>query len=364
MNIKHFFILLLLHSFVIAYSQHTVRDSLTHEKISFVEIYSDNGNLIGLTNSQGEISTQLNSEISASKTNFLTFIHPTFNNKIIPVKLFKNNPIVYLSPIIIELKEVVIVPKPKKYKYLKLKGYFRSIQINDDKPQYFIDGIVEYYISVKSGNVKNRIVSNRSFENKSIKQISSSFHFSVAGAPMFNKFFTYKNLIGQYDFDSSNGESIKLIDKKERKEKGVFKTLNEDSVMQLEIISKENPKIMSLFGVESNFNNYTVNTVYSTNNIEKMDLDNLTYFKEIRNYNVKRKKEEKYTRIDATHEFFLIEKEYVNEIGSKGSESFYFFLKPSNYLEDYWKSIDNELFQPLPKSLEAYIEQNLIEIKK
>lgn len=364
MNITHFYILLLLHSFVIAYSQHTVIDSLTHEKISFVEIYSDNGNLIGLTNSHGEISNQLNSEISVSKTNSLTFIHPTFNNKIVSIKLFNNNPIIYLNPIFIELKEVIIVPKPKKYKYLKLKGFFRSIQINDDKPQYFIDGIVEYYISIKSGNVKNRILSNRSFENKSIRQISSSFYFSVAGAPTFNKFFTYKNLSGQYDFDSSKEEYIKLIDKKERKEKGVFKNLNEDSVMQLEIISKENPEIMSLFGIESNFNNHTISAIYNTNNIVKMNLDNLTYFKEIRNYNVKRKKEKKYTRIDATHEFFLIDKEYVNEIGSKGSESFYSFLKPSNYLEDYWKSIDNELFQPLPKSLEAYIELNLVEMQK
>lgn len=364
MKNTHFYILLLLHSFVIAYSQHTVIDSLTHENISFVEIYSDNGDLIGLTNGHGEIPTQLNNDISTSKTNFLTFIHPTFNNKIVSIKLFKNNPVVYLSPIFIELKEVIIVPKPKKYKYLKLKGYFRSIQINNDKPQYFIDGIVDYYISIKSGNIKNRILSNRSFENKSIRQISSSFHFSVAGAPTFNKFFIYKNLSGQYNFDELKGESIKLIEKKDGKEKGVFKILNDDSVVQLEIISKENPKIMSLFGIESNFNNYTINAIYNTKNIVKMDLDNLTYFKEIRNYNVKRKKEKKYTRIDSTHEFFLIDKEYVNEIGSKGLDGFYSFLTPSNYVEDYWKSIEHELFQPLPKSLETYIRQNLTEIKK
>ena len=364
MKNTYYYILLLFHFFAISYSQHTIIDSLTLEKISFVEIYSDNGNLIGLTNDHGEISTQLNSEILESKTKSLTFIHSTFNNKNVPIKLFINNPVIYLSPIFLQLKEVIIVPKPKKYKYLKLKGYFRSIQINDDKPQYFIDGIVDYYISIKSSKIKNRILSNRSIENKSIRQISSSFHFSVAGAPTFNKFFIYENLLNQYNLDELKGGAIKLLDKIDGKEKGVFKILKNNSVMQLEIISKENPKKISLFGIESNFNNYTTNVIYTTNNIAKMDLENLTYFKEIRNYNVKRKKDKKYTRIDSTHEFFLIDKEYVNEIDSKGFDSFYSFLTPSNYIEEYWKNIDNELFQPLPKSLETYIEQNLIEVKK
>lgn len=360
----YFSVFLILQSFILMYSQHVIKDSLSIENIPFVEVYSENGDLIGLTDNEGRISTELENKIFLSNSKKITFSHSTYKNRETSFELFKNTPFISLSPFYHELKEVIILPRPKNYKYLKLKGYFRSIQINEDKPQYFIDGIVEYYVPMKSGKIKMRMLSNRSFKNNSIKQISSSLHFLVAGVPLFNDFTKYKNLINEYDFKNSGNESIKIIDKNNNKQKGVITNSNNESVLQLEIISKSDPKIMKFLGIESNLNNYTINSIYNNNDSTKMDLDNLIYCKEIRDYTIKRKNDEKYTRIEATHEFFLIDKEYVDEIGSKALDSFYTFKSPSNYTENYWENVDNKLFQSLPKSLELYIQENLTDIKK
>ena len=69
-------------------------------------------------------------------------------------------------------------------------------------------------------------------------------------------------------------------------------------------------------------------------------------------------------KVEATHEFYLLEKEYVNELESKQFDSFYTFKRPSKFEDKYWEKVDNKYFQPLPKSIEKYIEENLILIEK
>ncbi|WP_133242675.1 hypothetical protein [Flavobacterium psychrotolerans] len=207
------------------------------------------------------------------------------------------------------------------------------------------------------------ILSNRSFENKSIKQLSSSYKFLVAGVPDFNHYFIYKNLSKGYRFDDSKPESILIINKQNDTNKGIITKTNDGFEIQLSIYSNDNPKIMRFFGMESILKNYNINAIYSANKVSSCNLNNLIYFKEIRTYTIKKKKNDDYTKIDAIHEFFLLEKEYVNEISTKNLSNFYTFITPSNYNDNYWQEVENKIFQPLPKSLELYIKEKLTEIK-
>ena len=358
-----FSIILIFFSIFSIYSQHKIKETFSEKFVPFVEIYSEKGDLIGVSDINGEISSELENKIHNSKATNLSFVNSSYLTSELSIEKFKNSPVISLNRIAIELDEVVIT-KPKTYKYLKLKGYFRSLQINEDRPHYFIDGIVEFYISTKSDKVKMRIISNRSFENKSINQISPTYFFMVAGVPMFNEFTSYENLNNRYELKTDNSLKTTISDKETNLEKGTISTLNNNSNLQLEIISTLKPKIMKLFGMETYYNNYNINSIYESSDYQKINLENIIYFKEIRSYDIKRKQKDQFQKVEATHEFYLLEKEYVNKLDSKLFDDFYTFKRPSKFEDKYWEKVDNKYFQPLPKATERYIEENLKLIEK
>lgn len=359
----NFSIVIFLLSLSSTYSQHKIKETFSEKFVPFVEIYSEKGDLIGVSDINGVISSDLENKIYNSKATHLTFVNSLYITFELSVEKFKNSPIISLNRIAIELDEVVII-KPETYKYLKLKGYFRSIQINEDRPHYFIDGIVEFYISMKSNKIKMRIISNRSFENNSINQISPTYFFMVAGVPVFNEFTSFKNLNNEYNLKTEDSLKAIILEKNTNIVKGTISNLDDNSNLQLEIISELKPKIMKLFGMETDYNSYTINSIFETSSNQKINLENLIYFKEIRSYDIKRKQKDKFQKVEATHEFYLLEKEYVNKLESKQFDNFYTFKRPSNFVDKYWGKVDNKYFQPLPKSVEKYIEENLILIEK
>ena len=118
---------------------------------------------------------------------------------------------------------------------------------------------------------------------------------------------------------------------------------------------------MKLFGMESHYNNYTINAIYENNENQIINLENMQIYFTIIG---KTKQKDEFQNVDATHEFYLLEKEYVNELESKQFDNFYSFKRPSNFVDKYWEKVDNKYFQPLPKSVEKFIEENLKLIEK
>ncbi|AWG21258.1 hypothetical protein FFWV33_06780 [Flavobacterium faecale] len=345
------------------HSQHKIKETFAETFVPFVEIYSEKGDLIGITDINGAISSELENKILISKATNLTFVNSLYITTSLSREEYNNTQIISIKRIFTELSEVVVT-KPKTYKYLKLKGYFRSLQINEDRPHYFIDGIAEIYISLKSGKTKLKIISNRSFENKSVHQLSNTLFFMVAGVPTFNEFSNFKNLNDEYNLKTLNNSQTTILDKKTSFEKGTIAKVDDKVNLQLEIISESKPKIMKALGMETDYNNYTINSIYDSNEIQKINSEKIIYYKEIRSYNIKRKEKEKFQKVEATHEFFMLEKEYVNELEAKQFDYFFSFKKPSKFNERYWKKVDNQYYQPLPKSIEKYIDENLILIEK
>jgi hypothetical protein len=186
----------------------------------------------------------------------------------------------------------------------------------------------------------------------------------IAGVPIFNEFTIFKNLNNEYNLKTEDSLKTNILEKNTNSEKGTISTLDNNSNLQLEIISVLKPKIMKLFGMESHYNNYTINAIYENNENQIINLENIIYFKEIRSYDIKRKQKDEFQKVEATHEFYLLEKEYVNELESKQFDNFYTFKRPSNFVDKYWEKVDNKYFQPLPQSVEKFIEENLKLIEK
>ncbi len=346
-----------------SYSQQIIKNDNTGGGIPFVEVYSDNGDLIGLTSNEGVISSDLNKKINSSNSKNIIFVHFAFEKKTIALEDYKNAIYLELTTKSISLQEVVISNNFKK-KYLKLKGYFRSSQINENRVQYYIDGIVEFYISNVTEKVKMKIINHRTFENRNIPQLSKRYYFLVAGVPMINDFIKFENLSKEYNLDFTEKNVVKIIDSKYKKNKGIISAENNNlNSLQLEITSYENPKIMKFLGMESHLNNYNISSVYDSSENFKVNFKDMIYFKEIREYEIKRKKKDNFTKVDAIHEFFLIDKEYTNDLGIGNFDDFYSFRSNSFYDNNYWENIPNVIYQSLPLSLETDIKSNLKENK-
>ncbi|PWB24113.1 hypothetical protein [Flavobacterium sp. HTF] len=134
--------------------------------------------------------------------------------------------------------------------------------------------------------------------------------------------------------------------------------------LSLAIITDDKPKVMKGLGVENTLNNYTINSLFNNEKFEEIGFNSLLYFKEIRNYSIKARKDIETQKVDAIHEVFVLKSRLSENIDAKGLDNNYSFKKSSSHQNDYWKHIDNILFQPLPKSVEKFIEENLTEIKE
>jgi hypothetical protein len=355
---------LLLHSFV--YSQHSIKDAVSQESVSFVEIYSDTGNLIGSTDVDGLLSKDLENKILLANAKTLTFVNSFYESSVVSIDDFNNNTVFKMNPIVNALKEVVVCNKKDKNQYLVLKTYVRSLQINNDRVHYFMDGIVEYYISLKTRKVKLKFLSNRSFENKSIRQLKEKgfkVYFQIVGAPMLSELLDYNKLNDSYGLQKT-AVDLKIKSKEDTSLKGSLYLNPNGTSMALGIITDDKPKVMKGLGVENILNNYTINSLFSNKEFENIGFDSLLYFKETRNYGIKTKKDKVTQKVDATHEVFVLGYRFSEEIGAKGLDNNYSLIQSSTYQDNYWEHVDNALFQPLPIVLQKFIQENLTEIKK
>jgi hypothetical protein len=360
-----FAFVLLLHSFL--YSQHFIRDALSLESISYVEIYSDGGNLIGITDVDGLLSKELEYKIQSTNPKCLSFVNSFYESSVVSIDDFNNNAVFKMHPIVNPLKEVVVSNKKDKNEYLVLKTYVRSLQINNNRVHYFMDGIVEYYISLKSNKVKLKFLSNRSFENKSISQLKEKgfgkVYFQIVGAPMLSEILYYNKLNENYGLKKS-AVDIKINNKDDNSLKGSLYRSPNRTCLSLGIITEDKPKVMKGLGVENILNKYKINSLFSDKEFEYVGFDSLLYFKETRNYDIKAKKDKVTQKVDAIHEVFVISSRFSERIDANKLDSNYSLIHSSTYQDNYWENVDNELFQPLPKSIEKYIEENLTEIKQ
>ena len=83
---------------------------------------------------------------------------------------------VFLKPLSYNLNDIEV--KASHPDYIRLKGYFRNYEVNSEKNdstlKYYADGIVEYFIPIKGGRVKHRLLEYRSFQSESVKNKDST----------------------------------------------------------------------------------------------------------------------------------------------------------------------------------------------
>jgi hypothetical protein len=108
---------------------------------------------------------------------------------------------------------------------------------------------------------------------------------------------------------------------------------------------------MSFLGKTSILNNYNIISYHESIDENNLNLKNLSYFKELRKYKIKNKKDISFTNIETLHEFFVTQIEFIDKIDKDAKSYFYILNKKNIYSKEFWKNINNNLFYSLENQI-------------
>lgn len=351
------------------FSQISVTDAQSQERIPFVEIYNSVGNIIGITDVEGVIGKKLFQHIKENDT--VSFNHLSYKESILAVRDLINLQEIKLMPETNLLQEVKLVGKKRKIKtYYRVKGYYRNYQTNDNQIKYFTDGVIEYFIPLGYKNkIWNRRIQERSFVNKELedkeKKRFKTVVMTIVGPPRPDKRFTKSFLENEgYTFVLENGNTKSVVSNGIKK--GIVRATPESEMtsLQVQLISKDNPKEYKGFGYNSIIENNLGFAVYNTLSPDSLNNRNLVYHKEIRKLRFKHKKDKEYQYIEGVHEFFVMDIEILSEFKKNLFSKWFGFNRNSDYITQYWEEFKKHPFyKPLPSGVQWALQNELTELK-
>ncbi|MFV0314381.1 MAG: hypothetical protein ACK5I7_04670, partial [Anaerotignum sp.] len=169
------------------------------------------------------------------------------------------------------LNEVNVVPK--KIDYIVLYGYFRSYQLDNNVPKYYFDGMIEYYIPIKSKNFKFRLLEHRAFRNKKIvdaeKNRLTTINMVTATIPWLEYLTSVDEIKKKYRLTNDKF----ILNKSDTV--GRFITHGDNLQIDLNLLAPKEEEKKTLFGYTSIIKNNTSAETYDCLDVEKLQKDNI-----------------------------------------------------------------------------------------
>ena len=353
---------ILLFTSIISIAQTHFVDINDKTSIPFVHVISDKGIIIGTSDIDGIIDFSKIKPITNHETQFVSFHHISFDNKVLKIENLIHTDSIMLEQRDFQIPEITVTNKSQKQVSLVLRGFFRSYQTENGIPKYYTDGIVEYYIS--NNQLKNRVIQYRSFRNKKLEEAEKNrinkVSITAASIPYINCKPEFNELNKTYSIDIEN-DNRRI--KKNNSTVGSVIRDKESKIFQvnIDLIAPEKDKTQSLFNYTSKITNIDITENYSSSDFENIAKDNLISRKEYRKMYFKHKKDKDFVEIDVVHEFYVFDKQYLNRSDVKGLDlSANFSLKKStNYSNEYWKENQKYNILKLPEYIEKLLGTTL-----
>jgi hypothetical protein len=331
MGRRNLFLLLFLfgiYSGVIA--QVRLLDEENKAPISFAAVTND-GKLICYSDSAGYITLPVdtNAEISIKHIAYETYKCKVRN---IP----KN---ILLRPLCYSLKDIEV--KASRPDYIKLKGYFRNYEVNSEKKDsalnYYADGIIEYYIPLKGGSVKHRLLEYRSLRQTHLEDKKSSLESSGIFSAKIPKIkaeepFPEKTDFSKYQITSDGRLTVNGI---------LAGTIRTDSLdrrlMSINMLAPRNKFSLSFFGLFSVSWIKDIRTVYAKLKNGSFSWSGFISQNEYQKWEAKERKKHDII-IDEYSEFYVQEHNYVSkdEIKKIKMTNGDKIHEGQNYVSPYW----------------------------
>ncbi len=349
-NIVYILLLFFSHSL---FSQIVVLDDSLKQPIIGVEVYSNEGSLIGITNHLGEIDIS-SKHLMADEPIFLS--HFLYEIK----QITNHTGVYYLKSKGILLSDVQVIAK-RNNQNLVLKGYFRSTQFRNDSLEFFHDGIIEVLIFPNSSkHVQYRILQERDIVGRLFKMAyvgkKMNFGIKIITPPIIERiqqseFFSLDrlNILNQQHAEVITSTSDHTIG-------NMYKVVN-SNIIQVEFneISKNRPLIHKGFGMESQIIQKDEIAVLNSGAFQNIDPAQIIYFKNIHKLKFRPKDKKHFDEYQAISEFFVEEVE-LQKGSIKGFTSSTILKDKSNVIDSYWvRASKHPNFKPLPPVIDVEI---------
>ncbi|WP_164123559.1 carboxypeptidase-like regulatory domain-containing protein [Sphingobacterium sp. xlx-130] len=342
-----------------------VLDSLTLEPISGVNIYFDDGELLAISSSEG----QVNINNIQNETRNLSLQHIGYENKGISYGSFKQSDRVLLKPRQVEIEEIG-VNNIGNSDYVVLKGYFRTHDTFNSKSRYFYDGLIAYYIPLKNTKekVRRQLLGYRLYANRSsLAEYTELFGKSFTDPPKLlriEKESMLENLPkgsvlvnnGSKKKIVQNGQSLGFIQK----------TSSGNVQIYLDEVPPNSKVARSFFRIKGEQYRGITMANYGPTDLDNLPTQNLLSKIVTKVGAVQRKKKDGFTHIATFSEFYVTERAYLMADEVKALENSFqksiYLEEKSSYSEKYWLDLDRHGIPPLAIGIDKQLGKDLKEL--
>lgn len=340
-------------------------DIETKLPIPSIGVYNVKGNLIGFSNKDGMM--ELIPEIKTVVTYPLEISvqHVSYESKSFKVLKNERAQIVLLQARENQLKEVVVTNKPAA-EFICIRGYYRSLETFNLKHKYYSDGIVEFYVPLKKGKVKYRLVDYRIYRDSAVTNDYKQKMWTFFQTPRIAEIFAGKFLdrMTDYTLRKEADKSYKLL--KKDSEVGHITSNNERGSVSYYVdhILPDSVKLEKVLNIEAKLRHDIYIENYSQQALEDLSPMDLLNVYQLVTGTIKRKAEFGHIPYEVINEFYVMNHELLSAKGYKAVESA--LIKDFNKTSDksafsrpFWNDLDAYNIAPVNKGLEAQLNQNL-----
>jgi len=332
------------------YAQLQILNIKTEEPISNVKVFNSNGNILGISNINGNIKSK---GYEIKKSDSISIYHSDFTVENLTYKELVDRKKIFLKPTLIKNLEQVIITGEKP-RYLKITGYFLSYQLIDNVAQSFSDGIIEYYIDLKRNKIKTyNLKHSRLFKNKKwIKELKKKKTkvIGLLGSNILPFNFNEEILLNEW-----KDRSKKIKDILNNNESGALHSDTTSSVLTIEYYTPQNPRRISFLGLETVVDHYLIREKFisRTPDIEKLESVSKYY-----SSNLKKKGQKIDYQLE--QDFYVIDFNYLNKEQYKLETEQLNQILETNFSTNYWE----ENFGLIPPKIENKLYNEMEPVKK
>lgn len=331
-----------------SFAQIRVLNEQNLQPIEGVEVYSNKGILVGLSDVNGYV--QLNSSDSFYFSHFLY-----------ECKTSQATPQVYLKPRSIQLADVQVKSNKRKMGVL-LKGYFRSFQFRNDSLEFFSDGEIEVLVPANPNkSVEYKHIQQRNFKGPLFKMAfqgkSTSYGITITLPPIIELIRT-RDLQASVRALNTKQDSVALIQADTGIPWGQVNRIN-PHLYQVAIhqYPEGKPFVLKSLGMESHILVNDEESIAQVENRENLDPIQLIYHKNVHKIDFKAKGKSTFDLYHSITEFFIHSAE-IETGDEKGFSKRTSLGSETKYTEPYWeKAYSHPNFKPLPLAIEEEIKR-------
>ncbi|MCW8310725.1 hypothetical protein K7A41_05790 [Sphingobacterium sp. InxBP1] len=336
----------------------------TELPVPSANIYNSKGNLIGFSDKNGKMELIPEARSLIVYPMDILVQHVSYDPERIRIISNEIKQNVLLRPRENKLKEVEIVSRPADF--LCLRGYYRSLETFNLKHKYFSDGIVEFYIPLKKGKVKYRVLNYRIFQDSAVVDEYNKKMWTFFTTPRMAEIFTGKltDRLKNYEFKNYGDRRTELI-KKEKVVGYISPSVDQQSVsLYVDQVLPDSVNLEKILSIEAKTRHDVYIENYRNHKISDLSPKDLINVYQLVTGSIKRKAEYGHIPYEVMNEFYVMDSEFLSTKEYKLLEptlikNFNKTYDKSSFSSSFWEELDAYNIPPINDVLANQIGENL-----